>query len=200
MATSPAYGTLGGALSRIDPQSGDIKIWRHLVPDQKVNAVLVDPERRRVYCSTEIYGDANSAPPTQTTGQLVSFDMDALEAVRIQAIEEDEGSARVMAVLTSGEVLAQQNGQCYAWDAQEGNLRDMGPAPKGCRDAVMDPVTNQLWTSAEGQIGRLEVGEKNVSFVPVIEEGGSYLHIVGRTLYFASAFEACGVDLDAIQE
>lgn len=200
LATSPAYGTLGGALSRIDPQSGDIKIWRHLVPDQKVNAVLVDPERRKVYCSTEIYGDANSAPPTQTTGQLVSFDMDALEAVRIQAIEEDEGSARVMAILTSGEVLAQQNGQCYAWDAQGGNLRDLGPAPRDCRDAVMDPVTNQLWTSAEGHLGRLEVGEKNLSFVPVIEEGGSYLHIVGRMLYFASAFEVFGVDLDTIQE
>ena len=38
MSTSPEYGHLGGALSRIDPRTGDIRIWRHLVPDQKVNA------------------------------------------------------------------------------------------------------------------------------------------------------------------
>ncbi len=200
MATSPEYGTLGGALSRIDPKTGDIKIWRHLVPDQKVNAVLVDSDRRRVYCSTEIYGDANSAPPTQTTGQLVSFDMDGLKTLQIQPIEEGEGSVRVLAVLPSGEVLAQQKGLFYAWNAEKGEFRDLGSAPEGCRSAVLDPVTEQLWTSVEGSIGRLGLGAEGVTYVPVIQESGSYLHIVGRTLYYTTEFEVCEVCVDNISD
>jgi hypothetical protein len=196
MASSPEYGTLGGALSRIDPRTGDIKIWRHLVKDQKVNAVLVDPERRRVYCSTEIYADCGSAPPTQTTGQLVAFDMDALEITRQQAIEEDVPSASVMAVLPSGEVLAQQKGQLYAWDAEKGNLRNLGPAPEGCRGAAIDPETNTLWTCAEGSIGRLEIADSAVVFHPEWEGSGSFLQVIGRTLYYATGFEICEVDLD----
>ena len=143
MASSPEYGTLGGALSRIDPRTGDIRIWRHLVPDQKVNAVLVDPERRRVYCSTEIYADCNSAPPTQTSGQLVAFDMDALQIARRQAIEQDVPSARVLAVLPSGKVLAQQQGQFYAWDAGTGALEALGSAPSGCRDPDAEATSSR---------------------------------------------------------
>ena len=150
MSTSPEYGHLGGALTRIDPATGEVRIWRHLVQDQKVNSVLVDSSRRRVYCGTEIYADANSAPPTQTTGHLVSFDMDELEIVRCQAIQESEGAARVMAVLPAGEVLALQRNALYAWNAEDGALRDLGPAPSGCREVATDTTTGSLWTSAGG--------------------------------------------------
>ena len=195
MSTSPEYGHLGGALSRIDPRTGDIRIWRHLVPDQKVNAVVADTQRRRVYCSTEIYADANSAPPTQTTGQLVAFDMDRLEVTRTQAIEEGEGAARVMAVLSSGEVLALQRTRFYAWNAQTGGLRDLGPAPRGCREVATDEATGRLWTCACGKIGRMQVFDHEVEFTPLIEGEGEYLRIVDRTLYYAAGFEVCQVDL-----
>ncbi len=195
MSTSPEYGHLGGALSRIDPQTGEIRIWRHLVRDQKVNSVLVDSNRRRVYCSTEIYADANSAPPTQTTGQLVAFDMDRLEVIRTQAIDEGEGAARVMAVLPSEEVLAVQRNTLYAWKASEGVLRALGPAPSGCREVALDRATGSLWTSAGGKIGRIQVFDHEVEFTPLIEGEGEYLRIVDRTLYYAAGFEVCQVDL-----
>ena len=165
------------------------------MPDQKVNAVVIDSQRRRVYCSTEIYADANSAPPTQTTGQLVAFDMDELKIVRCQAIKESEGAARVMAVLPSGEVLAVQRNTFYAWKAREGVLRALGPAPSGCREVALDVVTGSLWTSASGKIGRMQVHDHEVEFTPLIEGEGEYLRIVDRTLYYAAGFEVCQVDL-----
>ncbi|MDE2999389.1 MAG: hypothetical protein OXU79_09980 [Gemmatimonadota bacterium] len=195
MATSPEYGRLGGALSRIDPTTGEILVWRHLVRDQKVNSVQVDSNRRRVFCGTEIFADANSAPPTQTTGRVLSFDMDSLTVDRSQAIREGESAARVLVVLASGEVLASQRGRIYAWNAQEGDLRDLGPEPQGCREVVRDAATDRLWTSARDKVGQLEVRDEQVEFVPLIGEKGEHLRIVDRTLYFASGFEIFQVDL-----
>ncbi len=195
MATSPEYGHLGGALSRIDPETGDILVWRHLVRDQKVNSVQVDSNRRRVYCGTEIFADANSAPPTQTTGRLVAFDMDRLTISRAQAIHDGESAARVMAILPSGAVLALQRGSLFAWNAESGDLRDLGAAPVGCREVAQDAETGCLWTSAGDEVGRLEVQGEHVQFVPLIGEKGDHLRIVDRTLYFAAGFEICQVDL-----
>jgi 6-phosphogluconolactonase (cycloisomerase 2 family) len=194
MATSPEYGNLGGALSRIDPRTGAIKIWRHLVQDQKVNALALDPERRRVYCSTEIYGDANSAPPTQTTGYLVAFDMDELEIVRQQPINENSPSVRVDVVLPNGNVLAHQEGRFYAWNAEEGSLTELGPVPNAFSELIRDPETDRLWASAEGSVGRLEVMD-GVRFHPEFAEKGAYLHIVNRTLYFAVGYEVVAMSL-----
>lgn len=195
MATSPEYGHLGGALSRIDPTTGDILVWRHLVRDQKVNSVQVDPNRRRVYCGTEIFADANSAPPTQTTGRLVAFDTVSLTVHRSQAIHDGEGAARVQVVLASGEVLASQRGRFYAWNAEEGDLRDLGPIPPGCREVVLDAAAGRLWTSAGDKIGNLEIRSDQFEFIPLIHERGEYLTIVDRTLYFASGFEIFQVNL-----
>ncbi len=195
MATSPEYGRLGGALSRIDPTTGEIRVWRHLVRDQKVNSLQVDSNRRRVYCGTEIFADANSAPPTQTTGRLVAFDMDSLAVDRSQAIQDGESAARVLVVLASGGVLASQRGRFYAWNAQEGDLRDLGPMPPGCREVVRDEPTGRLWTSAQDGVGQLEVRGENVGFVPRIGEKGEHLQIVDRILYFTAGFEICQVDL-----
>lgn len=195
MATSPEYGHLGGALSRIDPKTGDILVWRHLVHDQKVNSVQVDSNRRRVYCGTEIFADANSTPPTQTTGRLLSFDMDSLTVVRSQPIVDDESAARVLVVLASGEVLASQRGRFYGWNAREGDLRDLGPVPPGCREVVLDAPAGLLWTSAGDKIGHLEIRGDQVEFIPLIHESGEFLTIVDRTLYFASGFEIFQVDL-----
>ena len=194
MASSPEYGTLGGALSRIDPKDGSIRIWRHLVPDQKVNALVLDIQKRRVYCSTEIFGDANSAPPTQTTGQLVAFDMDALAVVRQQEVVEGLPSVRVQALLPSGEVLVLANAVFYAWDAASGGLRELGPALKGFREVTRDSDTGDLWACVEGQVGKLTV-ESKVSFVPVVDEDGKYLQVVGGNLYFAVGGEVCAMDV-----
>ena len=121
--------------------------------------------------------------------------MDRLEVTRTQAIKESEGAARVMAVLPSGEVLAAQRNTLYAWKAREGVLRGLGPAPSGCREVALDTATGSLWTSAAGKIGRMQVHDHEVEFMPLIEGEGEYLRIVDRTLYYAAGFEVCHVDL-----
>ncbi len=194
MATSPEYGHLGGALSRIHPQTGDIRVWRHLLPDQKVNALVLDPARRRVYCSTDITADCDSAPPTQTTGHLVAFDTDALTVLRRQAIRPDATHNRIHALLPTGEVLAQALGEFYAWDADAGRLRPLGPVPKNFREAVHSP-RGGLYASIDGRVGRLHLEGDGLRFDPLMEDDGRFLQVVHDTLYYAAGFEVCAVTL-----
>ena len=198
MATSAEYGHLGGALCRIDPTSGEIRVWRHLVPDQKVNAIVLDPAARRVYCSTEITADCDSAPPTQTAAQLVSFDTEALKVIRRQAINSDAPRLSVLALLAATEVLVLESNNLYAWNPEKGHLRPLGPAPRGLREVARDSA-GRLWASADASIGRLSVGETTVSFEPVIEEDGRLLQVSGGMLYYAVGFEICAVQLDKLR-
>ncbi|MSS71863.1 MAG: hypothetical protein EXS64_10280 [Candidatus Latescibacteria bacterium] len=196
MATSPEYGHLGGALSRIDPQTGEIRIWRHLLPGQKVNALVLDPTRRRVYCSTDITADANSAPPTQTTGHLVAFDMDALAVLRRQAIRPDATHNFVRTLLPTGEVLAQAGEEFYAWDAEKGRLRPLGPVPKNFREATHDGA-GHLYASIDGHVGRLHLESDRLRFEPLTDDDGRFLQVVHDTLTYAAGFEVCAVTLKA---
>ena len=125
--------------------------------------------------------------------------MESLTVAGSQPIADGESAARVLVVLASGEVLASQRGRFYAWDAREGVLRDLGPAPSGCREVVPEAPAGRLWTSAGGKIGHLEIRGDQVEFIPVIHESGEFLTIVDRTLYFASGFEICQVNLGELE-
>ncbi len=197
MATSPKYGHLGGALCRINPQTGEILVWRHLVPDQRVNALVLDPDRRLVYCSTDVMADCQSAPPTQTTGQLVAFDMDALVIRRQQAIRPNAPVVRVHTLLPTGEVLAQESNDLYAWEPLSGDLRPLGTAPASLHQVIRGP-DDTLWAAANNHIGRLSIEADTVRFDPLIDEPGRMLQIKEGILYYATGFEVCAIPLDQI--
>lgn len=191
MATSPNYGTLGGALCRLDPQSGELRVWRHIVPDQKPNALVVDPERRLVYLSTEISADCDSAPPTQTTAQLVAFHMDTLAVRHQRAVREDAPRLLVRALLPDGTVLVQEGEQLHRWDAAAGTIALLGSAPAGLVEVIADE-SGALWASTQTHIGQLHVqGDAQPTFEPVLAEPGRFLHIVDNCLYYANGFNVC---------
>ena len=183
MATSPAYGKLGGALSRIDPQTNEIKVWRHIVPDQTINALALDLKRRRVYLSSEIYGDMNACPPTQTTAQVVAFDMDTLEVIKRQVIREGAPKVAVACTLPDGRVLVHEGNQYFAWDVDAARVQPLGamatPGP-----VVLDRH-GKLWGSFGGSMGRVEVGADSIRFTPSIPHQGGHLQIEDDTMYYA---------------
>ena len=199
MATSPNYGSLGGALCRIDPHSGEIRVWRHLVPDQRVNAIVLDTARRRLYASTDVYADCQSAPPTQTTGHMVAFDMDTLAVERQQAVLPDVPAVSVRALLPSGEVLVEADGNLFAWDAGAGAIRPLGPAPGPI--SVTTDADGVLWASVGGWgIGRLHVEADSTRFETLLDETGTDLSIANDTLYYAVGYEIHAVALEELRQ
>jgi hypothetical protein len=199
MATSPNYGALGGALSRIDPTDGSIEVWRNLVPDQRFVSVVADPERRIVYASTDIMADCGSAPPTQSTARIIAFDMDKL-AVRAELDAPDGvGGAKVCAMLPTGEVLAEINGEFLAWNGETETVRPLGPVPGAI--SVATDEHGVLWATVGGQgIGQLHVLDHSVRFESRIDEDGNHLHIAGDKLHFASGYQVCEVELAELRD
>src|SRR5699024_5776927 len=99
-ASIPEYGHLGGALSIVDPETGEYEVYRHIVEDQGVSTVA--HRDGIVYAGTTIYGGRATGPPTTggprggvdpgstiyggmspvpttTEGHLVEFDLDSRE-------------------------------------------------------------------------------------------------------------------------
>lgn len=77
-ATIPEYGHLGGALSLIDPETGDHDVYRHIVPDQGVCAVV--HRDGIIYGGSTVRGGM-SIEPTTTEGHLFEFDVASREVI-----------------------------------------------------------------------------------------------------------------------
>jgi hypothetical protein len=194
MATSPNYGTLGGALCRIDPNDGETKVWCDLVPNQRFISIVADPERRVVYAATDVMADCGSAPPTETTARIVAFDMEELVVRAEFRAPDGVDSARVCALLPTGEVLAEIGGDFLAWSAEIRSARPLGPTPGSTSVAVDE--TGTLWAAVTGcGTGRLHVLGDSTRFEPLIDEDGSHLHVAGGKLHFSMGNEVCAVDL-----
>ncbi len=195
MATSPAYGTLGGALCRIDPRTGRIDTWRNIVPDQKINALVLDPFRKRVYCSSDIYADCRSAPPTATTAMLVSFCTETLAVLRCDAVREGLPSVKALARLEHGGVLVQSASGLHIWDPETGAFMDLGPAPDPIGSALSWSPDHGLLVSTHRAISRLTINDGEVRFEELIKEPGAHLQVSGGNLWYAHEAHICSVEL-----
>jgi hypothetical protein len=72
--TEPAKGRLGGALMRVDPQSGAIKVWPTPVANQSLQYVAPVPETGELFITTSIAG-GSSAKPTETSAKVFLWDL-----------------------------------------------------------------------------------------------------------------------------
>ena len=182
LASSAQYGKLGGALSRIDPLDGSVKSWRNLVHEQTPNSVVYDAACKRVYVGAEIYADCESAPATQKTGRLVSFDAEKL--AKIAEIEPAPSpSFRVLALLRPGVAIATDSKHLLFWNAGENRIEQTIPAPKGLR-AIVHATNGRLFASSEGKVGRFELTADGCRFSPLADGPAEHLSIAGNTLWY----------------
>ena len=200
MATSPAYGTLGGALCRLDPRTGEMDVWHQIVPDQKVNALAVDPDRRRVFFSTDIYADCGSIPPTQTTAQIAAFDMDELRIMAQRPVEEGAPVAWGGGVLPDGRALFHHGPDLLAWDLDEDGLTRYAATPDGMAGLICTPGGLVICATAE-TIGVLAPsGDGHVYQGRLPQPGARFLHVAGGALYYAVGYEVFETPLSELGE
>jgi len=194
MASSPKYGHRGGALSRIDPLDGSHRSWRHIVKDQTPNRVVADPQRARVYVSTEIYADCDSAPAMADTAQLVSFDTKELKIAAQAAPIQKADALLALALLSPGRVLVLGRDKFYAWEPESERFTELGAAPKDFKEATAGP-DGRLYASAEGHVGRLQVEGGGITFEKLAPGAGKFLHIAGGRLWYVVDPEVCSIDV-----
>lgn len=210
MASSAAYGLLGGAVSRLDPASGEIKVWRNIVPNQTPNSLVLDSGKRRLYLSTEIYADGDSVPATDRTARLVAFNMDTQSVDRRQVVSEDAGALRLLAMLPSGVVLGIEGKAGFAWQLTKGTLFAWDPAGgtiihAGGFNGSLGHVTvgpdGKIYAALDRQIGTLEVEGGQIRFHPFLEtplERADFLQVHGGTLYAIVRKEVWAIPLETL--
>ncbi len=201
MVTSPSYGTLGGALCRINTRTETMDIWRHIVPDQQIQSLVLDSIKRRVYCSSHIYADCNSAPPTQTTGRMVSFCMDKLEVLRADIIHETSIGVNVRALLEDGSVLVQEEkGDLHAWYPDTGEVRYLAPAPANFGSVLSWHSEYGVLCVAEGAVCRMHITDNGIRYERLTDDDGGFMHIAGDRLWCSKSEYVIGYPLSMFSQ
>jgi len=73
IASRPAYGKYGGALSRLAPGTYATTVWRNLIPEQSIIALAMDPAQGLIWCGTDI-GGGRGTKPRAREAVLFAFD------------------------------------------------------------------------------------------------------------------------------
>ncbi len=208
MASSAESGHLGGALSRIDPADGEIRVWRNIVPDQTPNSLVADPAAKRIYFATEVYADGDSTPATKRTAQLVAFDTDSLTIARQQAARDGVKVTRLLAMLPSGSVLGLEGKAEFTWHLGTGTLFVWNPADGSIE--YLNEITDNLGAPAVGPDGKIyaSFGEhictlalkgSEISFEQIVRTGdwpGQFLQVHDGILYFVVRNEIRTITLE----
>ncbi len=212
LASSAEYGHLGGALSRLDPAGGEIRVWRNIVPNQTPNRLLINPAAKRIYFATEVYADGDSTPATERTAQLVAFDTENLSIDRQQAVRDGTRIARLLAMLPSGAILGLegnveftwhlQAGTLFVWNPSDGSIEYLNEITENLVDAAVGP-DGQIYASFGEHVCALTLEGSEVSFEPITRTGdwpGQYLQVHDGVLYFVVGNELWSIPLKDAKE
>lgn len=125
--TNANYGHLDGALCRLNPKTGELRVWRNMLSERNPFSLQIDPTRRRLYLGSTIRGDCDSADPVQTGACLGIFDLDEDRLMETLIPVAGAESLCVVAVLDDGDLILTTPGQTWRWHGPGGRptpLRD----------------------------------------------------------------------------
>lgn len=75
IATGAGYGALGGAITILDPASGDMDVHRNFVPEQNPTCMFLTPDQRHLVGGTTTFGDCGTAKGEATEAVLFLWDI-----------------------------------------------------------------------------------------------------------------------------
>ncbi|MFA9479536.1 hypothetical protein ACERK3_14700 [Phycisphaerales bacterium AB-hyl4] len=194
MASGPQYGKLDGALSRVDPLTGEMRVWRNLIEDQTPKSLLLDAEHEWLLGSTWVFADCNSTPPTRDAAMLFVFDRKTLTLREELSVQTGSKGLSVHAALPGGEVLVADDAQPWAWQPTTGAIRELGPLPANVCCITSDEQ-GRLWLADDKSVGRLWFADDQFTYEPMVNEPGNHLQVVGDRLYYATATQVCAVEV-----
>ncbi len=74
VASAPLGARLNGALSIVDPDSGEIDVYEGVIPDQSLMSLSLDPDGGVVYLGGDVLGGGGT-PPTKASASVAAFDL-----------------------------------------------------------------------------------------------------------------------------
>lgn len=112
VGSAPESGELGGAVTLWNPDTGELRVHRNVVPDQSVVSLVYDGEL--VWGGTSIQG-GYGADPTATEAKLFAFDLETEEVV-FETSVVDNATTIAPLRLHDGVVWGNADGTLFAFD------------------------------------------------------------------------------------
>lgn len=174
VGTREVYGNVGGALSVIDPDTGDISTYRDLSVDQApVSIASIDEV---AFIGHEIYGEV--LPATTTEARLVSWNIEAAE--KGWDIVPVPGAPAINALATTntanGPILygTTDTGWVFSVDPANGEVIDRVKPATRANDLVVN--STGVYTLMNGGIFRIS-SEADGSIVRELVDAGPFTHL-----------------------
>lgn len=177
LASGAAYGHVGGALTRIDPQTYAMKSWRYLAGDQNLFALAAG--QGEVYVGSTDQGDGVSIAGD---AQLMVFD-EASEAV-VYRTAPVPGATAIFALARAGNGTVYgttSNGQWFRFDPATRTVTPLGGFPLGTALGLATGPDGQVYGTTAGALFRIDPATDTVTTLAGV--GSGYY----RTIAFDSA-------------
>ncbi|MEU5879904.1 hypothetical protein [Spirillospora sp. NPDC047279] len=129
VATAPLGANLKGALSVVDPDTGDKQVYVDVIPDQSLMSLSLDSARGVVYLGGDVLGGGGT-PPVKTSASVAAFDL-RKRTVLWQA-DPVPGHRTFQDVKVHGGVLYgvyKRTASWFAMDLATRTIKAQGPLP-----------------------------------------------------------------------
>lgn len=120
VGTVPDYGQLGGALTLVDPESGEFDFHRNIVQDQSV--VALDHKDGILFGGTSVHGGMSSTP-TASSAEFFIWDIEAQELLASETLDSEVRVIHEVTVGPDGRVwILTDTSQVFIADAETGAI------------------------------------------------------------------------------
>jgi len=118
----PDYGQVGGALTFVDPQTGDFDFHRDVVEGHSI--VTLDYQDGVVYGGTSIHGGIDSTP-VGSAGEFFLWDVDGAELISREVVDENAPVINEVTVGPEGTIWGlTSTGVVFTADPEDGQILD----------------------------------------------------------------------------
>lgn len=181
------YGLLGGPLCVLDPASGKVEVFPHVVRDQSVVALALLPDGRLVG-GTTVSGGGGSHP-TQTEARL--FVWDPAQRAKVTELVPVPGAGEIaaLAVGKDGLVYGCAGPTLFAFDPAASKVVARAPHQLGSviYNALAAGPDGELYGVASGGVFTIDTGRRQARLLAAYPGGitGGFA-LCGRRIYFTS--------------
>lgn len=160
-----ADNRLSGALVRIDTQTKEVEVFPNFVTGESPGDIVLSPDGRTLYMGTivnEVYGEN---VPDPEGAHILAFD---LKQKKIISCVRPVANAKALSALCfdsldrllfiDGPILTRDR-TLWTFCPEKKEFERIGKAPDGLRELLLSPDKSEIWATAFGGIGPLELGD-----------------------------------------
>jgi hypothetical protein len=193
IASRPAYGKWGGALTRLMLGTLERTVWRDIVPDQSVISLAMDAERGLIWAGTDIGGGRGTQPRAT---EAVLFAFDPLAEEKVFECVPLPGEYGIMALETGSNGLiygaAHESDEMFVFDPARREVIARMTAPGRVRmEALQVGEDGWMYGMAGESFFRISPEDNSVQVLGSYPGANRGFAGIGRDIYFGKGPTLC---------